>query len=32
MKRTLPILIGLVLTVALSSNALAARYATRILK
>ena len=32
MKRTLPILIGLVLTVALSSNALAARYASRILK
>ena len=32
MKRTLPILIGLVLTVALSTNALAARYASRILK
>jgi peptidoglycan hydrolase-like protein with peptidoglycan-binding domain len=32
MKRTLPVLIGLVLTVALSTNALAARYASRILK
>ena len=32
MKRTLPILIGLVLTVVLSSNALAARCASRILK